>query len=36
VESFSKFLHGGGKQFSPLGGGRNYTLNEIEFIEPKG
>jgi V/A-type H+-transporting ATPase subunit I len=35
VEFFSKFLHGGGKMFSPFRGGRTYTVNEIELLESK-
>ena len=34
VETFSKFLHGGGKQFSPFKGPRTYTVSETE-IEKK-
>jgi len=30
VETFSKFLHGGGKQFSPFKGPRTYTVSETE------
>jgi V/A-type H+-transporting ATPase subunit I len=29
VESFSKFLHGGGKQFSPFRGSRTHTTTEL-------
>jgi len=35
VETFSKFLHGGGRQFSPFKGPRTYTLSETEAAEPK-
>ncbi len=35
VETFSKFLHGGGKQFSPFKGPRTYTVSETEVAEPK-
>jgi V/A-type H+-transporting ATPase subunit I len=31
VETFSKFLHGGGKQFSPFKGPRTYTVSETEI-----
>jgi V/A-type H+/Na+-transporting ATPase subunit I len=34
VEAFSKFLHGGGKQFSPFKGSRIYTVSETK-MEPK-
>lgn len=30
VETFSKFLHGGGKPFAPFKGPRTYTLSETE------
>ena len=30
VEAFSKFLHGGGKQFTPFKGPRTYTVSETE------
>ena len=35
VETFSKFLHGGGRPFSPFKGPRTYTLSETEIAEPK-
>lgn len=35
VETFSKFLHGGGKPFSPFKGPRTYTVSETEMAEPK-
>jgi len=35
VESFSKFVHGGGKPFTPFKGGRTHTLSEIELMEPE-
>ena len=35
VETFSKFLHGGGKQFSPFKGPRTYTVSETDVAEPK-
>jgi V/A-type H+-transporting ATPase subunit I len=35
VEFFSKFYHGNGKAFAPFRGGRTYTVNEIELMEPK-
>jgi V/A-type H+/Na+-transporting ATPase subunit I len=31
VETFSKFLHGGGKPFSPFKGPRTFTLSETEI-----
>jgi V/A-type H+/Na+-transporting ATPase subunit I len=33
VETFSKFLHGGGKPFLPFKGPRTHTLSEIEMPE---
>ncbi|HVC27584.1 MAG TPA: V-type ATP synthase subunit I [Nitrososphaerales archaeon] len=35
VETFSKFLHGGGKQFMPFKGPRTYTVSETEVSESK-
>jgi V/A-type H+/Na+-transporting ATPase subunit I len=35
VETFSKFLHGGGRAFSPFKGPRTYTVSETEIVEPK-
>ncbi len=35
VETFSKFLHGGGKPFAPFKGPRTYTLSETETAKPK-
>jgi V/A-type H+/Na+-transporting ATPase subunit I len=35
VESFSKFVHGGGRPFSPFKGGRTHTLSEIQLMESK-
>jgi V/A-type H+/Na+-transporting ATPase subunit I len=35
VETFSKFLHGGGKQFAPFKGPRTYTVSETDVAEPK-
>jgi V/A-type H+/Na+-transporting ATPase subunit I len=35
VETFSKFLHGGGKQFSPFKGPRTYTVSETDAKETK-
>ncbi len=35
VETFSKFLHGGGKQFSPFKGPRTYTVRETDLKESK-
>jgi V/A-type H+-transporting ATPase subunit I len=34
VETFSKFLHGGGKPFAPFKGPRTYTVSETEIAEP--
>jgi V/A-type H+/Na+-transporting ATPase subunit I len=31
VETFSKFLHGGGKQFTPFKGPRTYTVSETKI-----
>lgn len=36
VESFSKFLRGGGRQFSPFKGARTHTLSETELMEQNG
>jgi len=36
VESFSKFLHGGGKPFTPFKGSRTHTVNETELMESAG
>jgi V/A-type H+/Na+-transporting ATPase subunit I len=33
VETFSKFLHGGGKQFAPFKGPRTYTVSETDVRE---
>jgi V/A-type H+-transporting ATPase subunit I len=35
VETFSKFLHGGGKPFSPFKGGRTHTVSELDLMESK-
>lgn len=35
VETFSKFLHGGGKQFAPFKGPRTYTISETDIAELK-
>jgi len=35
VETFSKFLHGGGKPFSPFKGPRTYTESETDVAELK-
>jgi V/A-type H+/Na+-transporting ATPase subunit I len=35
VETFSKFLHGGGRPFLPFKGPRTYTVSETEIAEPK-
>lgn len=35
VETFSKFLHGGGKQFAPFKGPRTYTVRETDLKESK-
>jgi len=35
VETFSKFLHGGGKPFSPFKGPRIYTVSETAVKETK-
>jgi len=35
VETFSKFLHGGGKQFAPFKGPRTYTVSETDVAESK-
>lgn len=33
VEHFSKYLHGGGRQFTPFKGPRNYTVSETDLKE---
>ena len=35
VETFSKFLHGGGRPFLPFKGSRTHTLTETELMESK-
>src|SRR5208283_6055439 len=35
VETFSKFLHGGGKPFAPFKGGRTHTVSELDLMESK-
>jgi V/A-type H+/Na+-transporting ATPase subunit I len=35
VETFSKFLHGGGKPFAPFKGPRTFTLSETEIAKTK-
>ncbi|MGH9917614.1 MAG: V-type ATP synthase subunit I, partial [Nitrososphaerales archaeon] len=35
VETFSKFLHGGGRQFSPFKGPRTYTVSETDLKDSK-
>jgi V/A-type H+-transporting ATPase subunit I len=35
VETFSKFLHGGGKPFAPFKGPRTYTISDAEAPERK-
>ncbi|MGD0639098.1 MAG: hypothetical protein ABSA72_13780, partial [Nitrososphaerales archaeon] len=33
VEHFSKYLHGGGRQFTPFRGSRTHTLSETELMK---
>jgi len=35
VEFFSKFIHGGGKSFTPFKGQRTFTTNEIDLLESR-
>ena len=35
VETFSKFLHGGGKQFAPFKGPRTFTVSKADMTEAK-
>jgi len=35
VETFSKFLHGGGKPFAPFKGGMTHTVSEIDLMQSK-
>jgi V/A-type H+-transporting ATPase subunit I len=35
VEHFSKYLHGGGRLFTPFKGSRTHTTSELELMDKK-